>query len=181
MRSDEARLMKWNQVDFAEGEVRVAESKTEAGERRGISMSAILRAALDQHASWYIQSFGELQGGWYVFPACDRTRAVDPSRPITSFKRAWDGVRNKAGVRCRLHDLRHTLCTKLAEAGVAEAVMLDIMGHVSPVMLKRYSHIRKRARQEAMQAVEARVLSNGIPQEIPKVTAGRPLKVTVTH
>ena len=30
---------------------------------------------------------------------------------------------------------RHSFCTKLAEAGVPESTMLDMMGHVSPAML----------------------------------------------
>lgn len=33
------------------------------------------------------------------------------------------------------------ICTKLAEAGVPESTMLDMMGHVSTAMLRRYSHI----------------------------------------
>jgi integrase len=51
-------------------------------------------------------------------------------------------VRRAAGVNCRLHDLRHTFCTKLAEAGIPEQVMLDMMGHVSQAMMKRWSDVR---------------------------------------
>lgn len=72
------------------------------------------------------------------------------------------------GVSCRLHDLRHSFCTKLAEAGVPESTMLDMMGHVSPAMLRRYSHIRAKARREAIAALEAG-LAFGVPKESPKV------------
>jgi site-specific recombinase XerD len=41
-----------------------------------------------------------------------------------------------------MHDLRHTVATKLAEAGVPESTMLSLMGHMSRAMLERYSHIR---------------------------------------
>ena len=40
--------------------------------------------------------------------------------------------------------------------------MLDMMGHVSPAMLRRYSHIRAEARREAIAAPENRV-SFGVP------------------
>ncbi|MBK5294114.1 MAG: tyrosine-type recombinase/integrase [Acidobacteriia bacterium] len=40
---------------------------------------------------------------------------------------------------------RHSFCTKLAEAGEPESTMLDIMGHMSTAMLRRYSHIRAQA------------------------------------
>ena len=55
-------------------------------------------------------------------------------------------LRTKAGVQCRLHDLRHTAATKMAEAGVPESTMLALMGHMSRAMLERYSHIRMAAK-----------------------------------
>ena len=88
-------------------------------------------------------------------------------------KRAWEGVRKVAKVSCRLHDWRHTFCTKLAEAEVPESTMLDIMGHMSAKMLRRYSHIRAKARSEAIAAIEAKDLS-GVPQESPKVNGQEP-------
>jgi hypothetical protein len=60
----------------------------------------------------------------------------------------------------------------MAEAGVPEATMLDIMGHMSAAMLRRYSHIRKAAKIEAIEAVEARsAFSVVVPKESPKVVA----------
>lgn len=156
MRANEARTLKWEQVDFEAGLVRVGRAQTEAGKRQ-IPMSGPLRAALEHHAARYTQWFGPIRPEWYVFPLSNRRRPVNPDMPVTSLKRAWDTVRKEAGVVARLHDLRHTFCTKLAEAGVAESVMLDMMGHVSAVMLRRYSHIREEARRRAIRAVEAQV------------------------
>ena len=39
MRNHELRLMRWRQVDFANGEVTVGKSKTKRGEGRGIPLS----------------------------------------------------------------------------------------------------------------------------------------------
>ena len=47
--------------------------------------------------------------------------------------------------------------------------MLDIMGHVSAAMLRRYSHIRVQARRDAINALESRQFSIGVPKESPKV------------
>ncbi len=181
MRADEARLLTWWQVDFEAGEIVVGKAKTEAGTRRVIPMGTPLRAALEQHASFCAGAFGPIQPGWYVFPFSRRIRPVDPTRPVTSLKRAWEGIRTKAKVDCRLHDLRHSFCTKLAEAGVPEQAMLDMMGHVSAAMLRRYSHIRAKARREAIAALERADSSFGVPQESPKVTRGATLGMTVTH
>jgi integrase len=55
-----------------------------------------------------------------------------------------------------MHDLRHTFCTRLAEAGVPESTMLALMGHMSRAMLERYSHIRMAAKRDAVEAITLR-------------------------
>lgn len=181
MRSEEASTLQWLQIDWESNEVRVGQSKTEAGKGRTIPMSAPLRAALEQHAAAMAKAFGPLKPDWYVFPFCNTVKPVDPTRPITSFKTAWDSVRTAAKVQCRLHDLRHSFCTKLAEAGVPESTMLDMMGHVSPSMLRRYSHIRAKARREAIAALENRSASIGVPKESPKVDVANRAQKPVSH
>ena len=58
--------------------------------------------------------------------------AADPTKPITDLTSAWDALRKRANVRCRLHDLRHTAATKMAEAGVPESTMLVAYGPHEP-------------------------------------------------
>ena len=179
MRSDEARTLLWSQVSVEGNQITVGRSKTEAGKGRQIPISAALRTALEQHAAWCARKLGPIQPEWHVFPLSNRIKPVDPSRPATSLKRAWEGVRKKANIECRLHDFRHTFCTKLAEAGTPESTMLDMMGHVSAAMLRRYSHIRAQARRDAIAAIEAR--ANGVPQESAKVEQPGVADITVTH
>jgi integrase len=45
----------------------------------------------------------------------------------------------------RWHDNRHTLITDLAESGAGDQTIMDIAGHVSKHMLRRYSHRRMEA------------------------------------
>ena len=168
MRSDEARKLRWSQVNFEAGEIVVGKAKTEAGKGRRIPTSVNLKAVLGQHASRYAAKFGPVQPESFVFPLSNRLAMVDPTKPVTTLKTAWESVREATKVDCRLHDLRHSFCTKLAEAGVPESTMLDMMGHVSPAMLRRYSHIRAKARREAIAALEGG-RSFGVPKESPKV------------
>jgi integrase len=184
MRADEARTLRWEQVDFEagqNGQVVVGRSKTEAGAGRVIPMSGALRTALEGHAAWYARHLGPIQPDWYVFPRCNRIKPIDPGRPVTSLKTAWNTVRDKAGVMCRLHDLRHSFCTRLAESKAAESVMLDIMGHVSPAMLKRYSHIRSRAREDAIAALEERENLKAHVKDSPKVGGDARPELLVSH
>ena len=59
----------------------------------------------------------------------------------------------------RFHDLRHTIITELAEAGVPDHVMESISGHLSRRMLEHYSHVRIEAKKEALDALDARRLA----------------------
>ena len=68
---------------------------------------------------------------------------------------AWTSLRKKAGVpHFRFHDLRHSFITTAAEADVPVSVIQSIVGHLSPEMTLRYTHIQSQAQRRAVQAVE---------------------------
>ena len=145
-------------------------------------MGPMLSAVRSTYASWYASKLVPIQPDWYMFPLSRSGKPVDPTRPLTTFNKSWESVRDLAKVGCRFHDLRHTCCTKMAEAGVPEATMLAIMGHMSRAMLERYSHIRRSAKVEAMAAIEARsAFSVGVPQEVPKEDRTQRSQAAVTH
>lgn len=96
--------------------------------------------------------FGTTEPGHYLFPF-GKPVPHDPTRAITDISSAWDTLRKAAEVECRLHDLRHTAATKMAEGGIPESTMLALMGHMSRAMLERYSHIRMRAKRQAVESV----------------------------
>jgi integrase len=47
------------------------------------------------------------------------------------------------------HSLRHTAVSLLKDAGVADAVVMAIVGHSSVAMSHRYTHVGKEALQRA--------------------------------
>lgn len=156
LRDKELREIRWEQVDLADKkELTVGRSKTEAGTGRKIPLNETAFAALLAHASWYAKRFGACKPEWYLF-AYGTPLPRDPTRPITSFKTAWTKVREKAGVKGRWHDNRHTLVTELAESGAGDEVIMSIAGHVSRAMLSRYSHVRMEAKRRALDEVAAR-------------------------
>ena len=54
----------------------------------------------------------------------------------------------------RFHDLRHQAITELCEAGLSDMTIMGIAGHVSREMLMHYSHIRMKAKREAVAMLE---------------------------
>ena len=155
LRDKELREIRWEQIDLIKKALTVGKSKTEAGTGRVIPLNETAMAALVAHAAWYSSRFGECRPEWFVF-AFGTPLPKDPTRPITSFKTAWTKVREKAGVKGRWHDNRHTLVTELAESGAGDEVIMSIAGHVSRAMLSRYSHVRMEAKRRALDEIAAR-------------------------
>jgi integrase len=152
MRSGEITNLTWGQIDFAQRVITVGKAKTSSGTGRQIPMNSDLFGVLSLHALWFTSRFGEAKPAFFVFPFGKPT-PNDPTRCITDITSAWDALRKRANVQCRLHDLRHTVATKMAEDGVPESTMLALLGHMSRAMLERYSHIRMAAKRKAMEAL----------------------------
>jgi len=172
MRCGEIRTIQVGRVNFADRTVQVGRAKSRRGAGRVIPMNGDLHDLLAAQVAWLAEKFGPVQPAWYLFPFSNRVQPVDPSRPITTIKSAWESVREDAKVECRFHDLRHTAVTKLAEEGVPDSTMKALAGHVHEKMLERYSHIRMKAKRSAVEALALpkAVNSNGVPKESPKVS-----------
>jgi integrase len=172
MRSGELTGATWGQVDLERRVLTVGRAKTSAGTGRQIPMNNDLFLLLTAHAEWFTGKFGETRPEYYLFPF-GKPAPSDPTRPTTTLKTVWGSIRDEAKVSCRLHDLRHTAATKMAEAGTPESTMLALMGHMSRAMMERYSHIRMAAKREAVESLgftkePPKPETNG--KESPKVT-----------
>jgi len=178
MRSGEIISLTWTQIDFAKRVITVGKAKTSSGTGRQIPMNAELFAVLTSHAQWFTERFGSARPEYYLFPY-GKPMPSDPTRPITDITGAWDALRRRANVQCRLHDLRHTVATKMAEAGVPESTMLALLGHMSRAILERYSHIRMAAKRQAMEALATHpdlVISEVVPTKVPTVSITPPIQ-----
>lgn len=93
---------------------------------------------------------------------------VNLEKPIGSWKVACTACRNTAEVRCRLHDLRHTFVSRLAQAQVADSTLTALSGWMSRKMLERYSHVRNEAKRHAVKMLSALHISTDSPQNPPQ-------------
>jgi integrase len=152
MRAGEALSLTWGQVDLIGEIVTVGRAKTSNGTGRVIPINPDLARVLASHRNWFLERFGQPKSTEYLFP-WGKPVPSDPTRHATDITWGWDQLRKNTGVHCRLHDLRHTFATQLAENGVPESTMLALMGHMSRSMLERYSHIRMSAKRQAVAGV----------------------------
>ena len=125
LRAGEARGLRWSEVDFEHGCLRLADSKT------GYKVVRLGAAALELLAGlprW---------GGAHVFPS-----AAKPGAPISDLSAAWERVRREAGLAdVRLHDLRHSFASTVVNAGGSLPVIGALLGHRNQATTARYAHL----------------------------------------
>jgi integrase len=91
----------------------------------------------------------------YLFPIASSRGEYNPTKPMTNsgIKKPWESLREAAGLKwVRIHDLRHSAITRLAEAGVPMLVIMSIAGHVSQRMLQHYTTISEMSKRQALRA-----------------------------
>jgi integrase len=160
LRYSEIQQLRWQHIDLGRRTITVGKSKTDAGEGRVIPMSRFLYETL---ALWTAQ-FPDHRLNHFVFPAekygqNGSVYSMDATRPIGTWKYAWRDARKRAGVSCRFHDLRHTGCTRLLDAGVPHPVVAEIMGWSTSTAIRMikevYGHISLETRKRAIEQVES--------------------------
>jgi len=141
----EALPLKWTDIDFAQGEIHVGESKTIAGIRT-VPMSNRCKAELLRWRNLLGPEFSE-----YVFP--------NPQRPETHIKdvrRAWPKALKTAGIPYFwIYDLRSVFASRLTQAGVSPVFVAQLMGHSGPGVLQVYARAIDEYRRSAIAKLEA--------------------------
>jgi integrase len=165
LRNQELTLLRWRQIDLIGQRLIVGKSKTAGGDGREIPLS---RTAFQCLREWQ-SNFPNAVPDHFVFPSerygldgesgyANGKALPYSSRPdvaISSWKVAWTAARNKAGVQCCWHDLRHTFVSKMAEGQASDATIMALAGHLSRKMMERYSHVRNEAKRIAIAALDS--------------------------
>ena len=128
MRRGEIFNLKWKDIDFENGFIRV--EKTKNKERRDVPIDAYLMETL--------KSLTESRAkGDLVFLQENGTR-ITHTFMCVNFKEALE----KAGIEdFRFHDLRHTAASLYATGGSDIMSLKNLLGHKSIRMTQRYAHL----------------------------------------
>jgi integrase len=129
----------------------IRHSKTPAGWREP-TLNPICREALSALRENAVL-INAADSDHYLFPSQVGGK-LDPTRPAKGWRSAWRSILKAADIQCRFHDLRHSAVTTMAEKGLPEAVIMAQVGHISPAMLKRYTHIRRQGMNAAADALQ---------------------------
>jgi integrase len=141
-RRSEIAQAKWECVDWQKRTLLVPLSKS--GRPRTIALSSAAIALLRS-----------------LRPAAD-AGCIFPS-PVTEHGSVylyypWDRIRRRAGLLdVRLHDLRHSFASFLANEGVSLYVVQALLGHTQPRTTQRYAHLAQQTLLDATEVVSAAI------------------------
>jgi len=149
LRPVEIRGLRWPNVDLSRGLLHVTVTKGRTAGQRTIPLNRDATRAFELLAR-RTQEAGVWTPQGYVFPAQRLDRSLDPSRPQSTWAKAWRNLTRAAGLRgLRFYDLRHLAITELCEQGIPVGVVQAFAGHGSAAMTGHYTHPRLPALRSA--------------------------------
>lgn len=139
LRFSEVRERKWD--DFDRGKRTIKIGLTKSGKTR--------RVPLSEEAMEVILAIPRMVTSPYIFPS-----PVSPTEKAMSRSwafRQWDQIRRGAGLPdVRIHDLRHTVATSLADAGQPAQYIQQALGHQALATTMRYVHAASEGSRQAL-------------------------------
>jgi integrase len=146
--------MQWADVDLSAGVWSLGASQTKQKKAQTTPLVAQAAAILQRRVS-------EAANARWVFPATRKIGKRDlGAMSETRLRDAWARICAAAGiVGLRPHDLRHTSGSWLARLGASEAVRQKALGHQTPAMAARYSHLELDPVADALQRVADAVVT----------------------
>ena len=155
LRRGELRALRWDDVDLADGLIRVVRSMSGHGEtgrpksragRRGVPIVAALRDLLVEHKLVTRRDAGLAFG----------SSATRPFTPTVVRKRALTAWRRAGLDPIGLHECRHTFASLLIAAGVNAKAITAYLGHASiQTTFDLYGHLMPGNEDEAVALVDA--------------------------
>ena len=142
--NSEVLKLEWRQVDFDNNEIRIGAGVTKGGEARVFPMTTDIRALLE--AKKQERETREKLG---VRTPLVFVRGPN-AKPIVSLIKAFKLACREAGFPGRIpHDLRRSAARQLIRASVAEPVAMELLGHRTPSIFRRYNITSGADRREA--------------------------------
>lgn len=154
----ESLSREWRHVDFETGTVILEGDETKNEQSRVFPLTQRLRnllaeqkrktQAVEREKGILIPFVFHVQG--------DRLyTGVNPPKPTKEFRKAWKSACEQGKLVGRVpHDFRRTAARNLIEAGIDEQTAMDLLGHKTPSIFRRYRIVTDRERFDAVRKLD---------------------------
>ena len=146
-RRNEILGLRWEDLDFEAGEMRLTDSKTGARV-----------VPLPSAAAKVLEGLSRVPGNPWVFPGRkkgDRQHNINDS---------WCRLRERAGLDgVRLHDLRHSYASRALALGESLSMIGELLGHRKVQTTARYAHLARDSVRESTARVAESIGADILP------------------
>ena len=143
-RKGEIETLKWREIDFQSGYMRLADSKNG---QKAVPLNA---GALE-----ILNSLTRLEYSEFVFPA-HRGNGHYEGTP-----KVWKRIKIHAGLNdVRLHDLRHSFASVAVSGGASLPIIGALLGHTNSASTQRYSHLHDDPLRAASEAIGGKIAAS---------------------
>lgn len=144
MRRSELLQVKWSEIDFERKEIRIPESKA----------GRIHYVPLSPPAIALIETIPKIQGNPYLLPG----RMT--GKPIVNVRKAWERIKKDAGVEgVRIHDIRRTVGSWLAQSGNSLHLIGKVLGHTNASTTQVYARLSEDTARKALDDHGKRIMN----------------------
>ena len=147
-RRNEILGLRWEDLDFEAGEMRLTDSKTGARV-----------VPLPSAAAKVLEGLSRVPGNPWVFPGRkkgDRQHNINDS---------WCRLRERAGLDgVRLHDLRHSYASRALALGESLSMIGELLGHRKVRTTARYAHLARDSVRESTARVAESIGADILPE-----------------
>lgn len=140
--------LRWKHVDFQNGFITLEQTKN--GDDRYVPLP-------EQIASYLREIERPKYPDDFVFPP----RNAGKRHPYSMIRKAFLKVIQATNIQgFTFHSLRHTAASHMAMNGATQGELMELLGHRSPMMSKRYAHFSKKHIATIMQKTTTNLLGN---------------------
>ncbi len=126
-RRSEIISLRWDDVDWTAGELRLRDAKT--GPRMVLMTPAV---------AGVLEAIPRIPDNPYVIAG------MKPGAPLSNINQHWVRVRARAGLEdVRIHDLRHSYASRALALGESLTMIGKLLGHVKVGTTARYAHLAR--------------------------------------
>jgi integrase len=131
LRFGEIANLRWRNIDFENGFATL--EKTKNGDMRFVPLT-------DQVSAYLKEKQIEKLSEEFLFPSRDAAKR----HPYSMIRKAFQKALREANISdFKFHDLRHTAASHMAMNGATQGELMEVLGHRSPAMTRRYAHFSK--------------------------------------
>ena len=148
-RRNEILGLRWDDLNFDTGEMRLPDSKT------GVRMVPLTSAAAD-----VLKGLPRSPDNPWVFPGKKK------GARLVNINDSWERVRRRAGLDgVRLHDLRHSFASRALALGESLPMIGDLLGHRMVNTTARYAHLARDSVRDSSAKIAADIGARIMPPD----------------